>query len=173
MTMRIALSGALLAGLFAVCVAAPALAQTAPALPAGEGRDIVAVACTQCHTLTPLVGMRDGPVGWKRHVHNMVLRGAQLTPRDVDTVLQYLNTNFGPGQSLPPAKPITLAAGAGKELVETRCMLCHDLERVTAAKRQRREWPGVVANMFDRFGLSAPDEVSAISSYLAANYGTD
>ena len=156
MTMRILLSGAFVA----VCVAAaatapaPARAQTAQALPPGEGRDIVAVA-------------------WKRHVYNMVIRGALLTPRDIDIVLQYLNTNFGPGQSLPPAKPITLAAGAGKELVETRCALCHDLERVTAAKRQKRDWPGVVANMFDRFGLAAPDEASAISSYLAANYGTD
>ena len=175
MTMRISLSGAFVA----VCVAATstvptlARAQTAQALPPGEGRDIVAVACTQCHTLNPLIAMRDGPVGWKRHVHNMVLRGAQLSPRDIDTVLQYLNTNFGPGQSLPPAMPITLAPGAGKELVETRCVLCHDLERVTAARRQKREWPGVVANMFDRFGLSAPDEAGAISSYLAANYGTE
>jgi len=106
----------------AVCTAASSgRAQNAPALPAGEGRDIVAVACTQCHTLAPLIGMRDGPVGWKRHVYNMVIRGAQLTPRDVEVVLQYLNSNFGPGQSLPPAKPVTLAAGAGKELVETRC----------------------------------------------------
>lgn len=117
--------------------------------------------------------MRDGPIGWKRHVYNMVLRGAQLPPRDVETVLTYLNTNFGPGQSLPPAKPVTLAPGAGKELVETRCTLCHDLERVTAAKRHKRDWPGVVANMFDRFGHSAPDEASAISAYLAANYGSD
>jgi cytochrome c5 len=173
MTMRISLSGALLMVCVAAAAPAPARAQTAPALPAGEGRDVVAVACTQCHTLNPLTAMRDGPVGWKRHVYNMVIRGAQLTPREVDTVLQYLNTNFGPGQSLPPAKPITLAAGAGKELVETRCALCHDLERVTSAKRQKRDWPGVVANMFDRFGLAAPDEAIAISSYLAANYGTD
>ena len=158
----------------ASCVAATSVrAQNAPALPAGEGRDIVAVACTQCHTLTPLVGMRDGPVGWKRHVYNMVIRGAQLSPRDVDTVLQYLNTNFGPGQSLPPAKPVTLAAGAGKELVETRCTQCHDLERVTAAKRDKRAWPVIVGNMFERFGLSAPDEAKAISSYLAVNYGSD
>jgi cytochrome c5 len=168
--MRISLLGAAIALCFA---AAPARAQTAPALPSGEGRDIVAVACTQCHNLNPLTAMRDGPVGWKRHVYNMVIRGAQLTPRDVDIVLQYLNTNFGPGQSLPPAKPIALVPGAGKELVETRCALCHDLERVTAAKRQKREWPGVVANMFERFGLSAPDEAGAISSYLAANYGSD
>ena len=123
--------------------------------------------------MNPLTALRDGPIGWKRHVYNMVIRGAQLTPRDVDVVLQYLNTNFGPGQSLPPAKPITLAPGAGKELVETRCALCHDLERVTAGKRQKREWPGVVANMFERFGLAAPDEAVAISSYLAANYGSD
>lgn len=159
---------------FAVCLAAtPALAQTAPVLPAGEGRDIVAVACTQCHTLAPLVGMRDGPVGWKRHVYNMVIRGAQLTPREVEAVLNYLNSNFGPGQSLPPAKPVTLAPGAGKELVETRCTLCHDLERVTAAKRNKSAWPGVVANMFDRFGITAPDEASTIASYLATNYSED
>ena len=173
--MRAALLNRLLLGavLAAGLAATPARAQNAPALPAGEGRDIVAVACTQCHALTPLTGMRDGPNGWKRHVYNMVIRGAQLSPHDVDTVLQYLNTNFGPGQSLPPAKPIALAQGAGKELVETRCTLCHDLERVTAAKRQKRDWPGVVANMFDRFGLASPDEAKAISSYLAANYGSD
>ena len=164
----------LLSAFVAASVAATnAQAQNAPALPAGEGRDIVAVACSQCHALTPLTGMRDGPAGWKRHVYNMVIRGAQLTPRDVDTVLQYLNANFGPGQSLPPAKPVMLAPGAGKELVETRCTLCHDLERVTAAKRQKRDWPGVVANMFDRFGHSAQDEASVISAYLAANYGSD
>jgi cytochrome c5 len=158
----------------AVCLAATQThAQTATVLPSGPGRDIVAVACTQCHTLGPLVAMRDGPIGWKRHVYNMVLRGAQLTPGEVDTVLQYLNTNFGPGQSLPPAKPIALPPGAGKELVETRCALCHDLERVTAAKRQKSAWPGVVANMFDRFGLSAPDKAKTIASYLAANYGSD
>ena len=78
-----------------------------------------------------------------------------------------------PGQSLPPAKPVTLAPGTGKELVETRCTLCHDLERVTAVKRQKGAWPGIVANMFDRFGLSAPDEAKAIASYLVANYGSE
>ena len=174
MMRAVLLSKVLLGAVLAAGLAAtPARAQNAPALPAGEGRDLVATACTQCHALAPLTGMRDGPAGWKRHVYNMVIRGAQLSPRDVDTVLQYLNTNFGPGQSLPPAKPIALASGAGKDLVETRCTQCHDLERVTAAKRHKRDWPAVVANMFDRFGHSAPDEASAISSYLAANYGSD
>jgi cytochrome c5 len=151
--------------------AAPALAQPANALPPGDGRDLVATACTQCHPLTVILAMRDGPIGWKRHVYHMVLRGAQLNAGEADTLLAYLDANFGPGQRMPPAKPITLPAGPGKELVETRCTLCHDLERVTAAKREKREWDSVVANMLERFGLSAPDEARAISAYLTAQYG--
>jgi len=153
--------------------AAPARAQPASALPPGEGRDLVATACAQCHTLAVIHSVRDGPVGWKRHVYNMVMRGAQLTAREADTMLDYLNTNFGPGQRMPPAKPITLPAGAGKELVETRCALCHDLERVTIAKRQKRDWEGLVANMFERLGQSAPDEARAISAYLVTQFGQD
>ncbi len=145
--------------------------QPASALPPGDGRDIVASACTQCHPLTVILALRDGSVGWKRHVDTMVMKGAQLTPREADTLLAYLDANFGPGQRLPPPKPIALPAGPGKELVETRCTMCHDLERVTAAKRSKHEWDGVVANMLERFGLSAPDEARAISAYLAAQYG--
>ena len=151
--------------------AASALAQPANALPPGEGSDIVASACTQCHPLTIILALRDGTVGWKRHVDTMVMKGAQLTSHDADTLLAYLDANFGPGQHMPPAKPITLPDGPGKELVATRCTQCHDLERVTSAKRSKREWESVVGNMLERFGLRAPDEARAISAYLEANYG--
>jgi cytochrome c5 len=161
------------AAVAALCLAAVPVSaqQPANALPPGDGGDIVATACTQCHALSVILAMRDGPIGWKRHVHHMVMRGAQLTPREADTVLAYLDANFGPGQRMPPAKPVTLPAGAGKELVETRCTQCHDLERVTAAKRSRHEWESVVGNMLERFGLQAPDEARAISAYLSAQYG--
>ena len=163
----------LLSGLAAVLAlaAAPALAQPANALPPGEGRDIVASACTQCHPLTVILAMRDGPVGWKRHVDTMVMKGAQLTPHDADTLLGYLDANFGPGQRLPPPTPVTLPDAPGKALVESRCTLCHDLERVTATRRDKPEWDGVVANMLQRFGLDAPDEAAAIATYLAAQFG--
>jgi cytochrome c5 len=164
-----------LAGLAALMLAAatPARAQNAVALPPGDGRDIIATACTQCHTLSVILSMHNGPTGWRNHVYNMVLRGAQITPREADTVLNYLAANFGPGQQLAPAKPITLPAGPGKELVETRCGLCHDLERITAARRQKREWNEVVAAMFERYGTPAPDEAKAIAAYLGAQFGSD
>jgi cytochrome c5 len=138
-------------------------------LPQGDGRDLVAVACSQCHALNVIMAGRDGPVGWKKHVYNMVLRGAQLTPREADTVVSYLTTHFGPGA--PETGAVALPTGPGKELVETRCAVCHSLERVTIVKRQKRDWDTIVASMYERWGMSAPDEVQAIQAYLNAQFG--
>ena len=149
--------------------AAPLRAQSPGALPQGDGRDLAATACSQCHSLNVLMAGRDGPVGWKNHVYNMVLRGAQLTPREADTVIQYLVTNFGPGA--PAATTVALPSGPGKELVETRCAVCHTLERVTVAKRQKGDWDHIVSNMYERWGVSAPDEAQTIAAYLAAQFG--
>jgi mono/diheme cytochrome c family protein len=142
-------------------------------LPPGEGREIVAVACTQCHTLTPIVGLRDGPIGWRRHVHNMVIRGAQLNGEQIDTVVAYLNANFGMGRPVADASPVVLAEGAGKPLVETRCTVCHGLARVTAGRRSDDAWRTIVRDMFGRYGYVAPDDEEAqIVGYLATHYGT-
>jgi mono/diheme cytochrome c family protein len=140
-------------------------------LPPGDGHDLVAVACSQCHQLGTIAKIRDGAAGWRLYVNNMVLRGAQLTPGEINTVVDYLTLNYGPGANLPPAKPVTLPEGAGKNLVETRCALCHDLERVAAAKRDKQAWPVIVANMVSRGGTATADEAKSIGDYLAANFG--
>jgi cytochrome c5 len=167
--MRLALSH-----LFAVALAfaaSPSHAQNANPLPAGDGRDLVALACSQCHYLGTIAKIRDGAPGWRLYVNNMVLRGAQLTGPEIDTVVNYLAVNLGPGINLPPVKPVTLPEGHGKELVETRCGLCHDLERVAAVKRQKQSWPVIVANMVARGATASPDEAKTITDYLAANFG--
>src|SRR5262249_22707625 len=93
--------------------ATPLRAQTASALPPGGARTRAGAACSQCITWNAIMAGRDGPVGWKKHVYNMVLRGAQLTPREADTVIQYLIANFGPGA--PAATAAALPSGPGKE----------------------------------------------------------
>jgi cytochrome c5 len=103
----------------------------------------------------------------------MVLRGAQLTPSEADTVIRYLAANFGPGAALPGKVAVTLPAGAGKELVETRCTVCHDLERVAVVKRPRQHWPAIVANMVARGASATPEEAGTIATYLAAQFGSD
>jgi cytochrome c5 len=162
-----------IAAVLALVVASvpPAFAQAPNPLPAGDGRDIVSVACSQCHYLGTIAKIREGSAGWRMHVDNMVLRGAQLTPAEIDKVVDYLSLNLGPGANLPPAKPVTLPDGSGKNLVETRCELCHDLERVATIKRSRTQWPAIVANMVARGATATPDEAKTISDYLAANFG--
>jgi cytochrome c5 len=101
----------------------------------------------------------------------MVTRGAQLTAPEAETVIAYLAANFGPGSAAAGAAVVALPAGPGKELVETRCTACHDLERVAVVKRQKADWPALVANMVGRGAAASPDEAQAIASYLAAHFG--
>jgi cytochrome c5 len=169
MTMRTMLSGFL--ALAIVTAASPGHAQNANPLPPGDGRDIVAVACSQCHYLGTIAKIRDGATGWRIYVNNMVLRGAQLTPAEIDKVVDYLSLNLGPGANLPPGKPVTLPDGHGKDLVETRCGLCHDLERVATVKRQTQAWPVIVNNMVAWGATATPDEAKTMTDYLAANFG--
>jgi mono/diheme cytochrome c family protein len=153
----------------AIAIARPACAQDA--LPPGEGRDLLATACSQCHALNVIRSMREGAEGWKRHVHNMVTRGAQLNAREADMVVAYLAANFGPTAPATATARVTLPSGPGKELVEARCAACHDLERVASAKREKSQWPALVANMVGRGAVATPEEAQAISSYLASHFG--
>ena len=168
---------AYLACIAALFAATPLQAQNRPGLPEGEGRDIITTACSQCHTLATIIAGREGPNGWRRHVYNMVLRGAQLNESEAETVIKYLSAHFGPGAAPPAgaaaATRIALPGGPGKELVETRCVACHDLERVAVVKRPRQHWSAIVANMVERGATATPDEARTITAYLAAQFGSD
>jgi cytochrome c5 len=164
--------------LIAISLIAPIRAQSqSPAnnLPAGNGKDIVAVACTQCHGLKLILALRDGSLGWKHFVDDMILRGAQLTPQEADTVAQYLAKNFGPGTSPMQSglKTDALPAGNGEKLVESHCALCHDLGRVTTVTRSKEEWNTTVSNMMARAGanVATQDEILTMASYLTAHFG--
>lgn len=143
-------------------------------LPPGEGRDLVATACSQCHGLGTIAAMRDGPMGWKVYVYDMILRGAQLNAREADMVLDYLVKNFGPSSPRPQAltaQAVPLPDGTGKDLVQTKCSMCHDLGRVIAVKRQRSDWDQIVRDMVSRGANISPQEAQTVSSYLVAQFG--
>lgn len=166
-----------LAGLAALplAVAAPLYAQTGPNLPPGDGRDLVASVCTGCHTLNTIVQIRDGAAGWRQFVNYMIMKGAQVSDHDSDTIVQYLTTNFGPNSppaaNAPAPLVVSLPAGSGKDLVEARCVTCHDLTRVVSSRRQKADWDAVVANMVNRGATATPEERATIVSYLSAQFG--
>lgn len=77
----------------------PAAAAPAPLaadpLPAGPGKDIVADACSQCHELDRVVSSHMDKAGWQGTVDDMISRGADLSPADEATVVDYLTAHFG------------------------------------------------------------------------------
>lgn len=175
--------GALCAALGALLLAgAPLGAQMGPTpdsrapLPSGEGRDLVAVACSQCHGLGTIMSLRDGPEGWKRFVQEMVMRGAQLNPQEADTAVKYLASHFGPSAGPMPGatvagRAMALPEGAGKDLVQARCTACHTLARITDSRRTGAEWDRTVQDMVSRGANVSPGEAQTITSYLSAQFG--
>jgi mono/diheme cytochrome c family protein len=163
------------AGAFAAALAMghSVAAQQSPALPQGDGRDVVAHACTLCHSLNTVLQLRQGADGWRSIVDYMVLHGAQLTPQQADQAVEYLAINFGPGVNVPrPTTQVTLPDGRGKDLVATNCVICHGLDRIAASRRTPSDWQAVLARMqFLGAPLSNGDK-ETIAAYLDANYGT-
>jgi mono/diheme cytochrome c family protein len=156
-----------------LAASAPLHAQAPGGLPPGEGRELVASVCTQCHGLNTILAVHDGPAGWRQFVNYMIMKGAPVREGEADAIVQYLATALGPATQ-PPPSPASLAAlpeGPGKELIESRCVACHDLTRITAAKRQKTEWTGIVANMVNRGAAANAQEQQTLVSYLAAQFG--
>jgi mono/diheme cytochrome c family protein len=165
----------LLASLFAVAVlsqATPSRAQQPNPLPPGEGRDVVLAACAQCHGPNVFTQLRQGPEAWRRQVYDMILRGAQVQPSEMQLVVTYLVTNFGPGNNVPPAMvQVSLPEGGGKSLVEQRCTLCHGLDRAAGVKRSRTEWDAVMSRMIFLGAPVSGDELKTITAYLHDKLG--
>ena len=163
---RVSLSGALAA----LCLAAgtPVHAQIATTLP----KAMVATRRRRLRTMPHAERPHGGPGRPGRMEEARLQHGAAR--RTIDAARgrhrhAISRHHFGPGA--PAAPSAALPNGPGKELVETRCAVCHTLERVTIIKRQKRDWDMIVANMYERWGQSAPDEVQAISAYLVAQFG--
>ena len=155
-----------------------------------KAQHLYEAACTSCHGLAPIERTRDGRKGWEDTVHKMVITGAQLDMEEMELVIDFLYRQRGPDAADPMrtgplpfdsplsqegtvrSEDIVLPAGEGKELVEAYCMLCHDLGRIVASRRGKREWHGYVMNMLNRNNVTIGKEQSErMLSYLNKYFG--
>ncbi len=65
-------------------------------LPAGPGREIVARVCIDCHGSGNFRKARLNKDDWSDKVDDMVERGAEASDDELDQIIDYLATNFGP-----------------------------------------------------------------------------
>lgn len=66
-------------------------------LPAGDGKELTAIACTRCHELGGLKAYKGywSRAQWLAMVESMVKNGAALDAAQTQAVTDYLNDNYG------------------------------------------------------------------------------
>jgi quinoprotein glucose dehydrogenase len=66
-----------------------------PALPEGDGKQVVARMCTSCHGTAVFSSLRMSRDGWDAEVAAMVEKGAVGTEQEIRTAVTYLVSHFG------------------------------------------------------------------------------
>ncbi len=66
-----------------------------------------------------------------------------------------------------------LPAGAGKAVLQTKCVICHSADYVTQQRLTPAQWQATVVKM-RKFGSPlTDDEVKVLTEYLGANWTPD
>ena len=143
-------------GFVAVAALGAAAAQdTAP----DKGEQIQNAACLACHDLRPIQTEAHDEKGWASIVGSMIDMGAEVKDADKPVLVKYLAQNHGP-----------LPDGAGKELLLTRCTICHDLGRVRIHTVSRDEWEETLSAMLNEGAMLSDQDFQVLLSYLARNF---
>ena len=98
-------------------------------LPDAPGRDITVKLCASCHAAETVASARHTPEGWRDVIAKMVAAGAEGTEQELETVLQYLSTQF-PAEAqkalnLNTATAIELESVAGLLRKEAAALIVH------------------------------------------------
>ena len=139
-------------------------------LPEGEGKKLLEERCAGCHSLKPVVSLKQSQGAWKELVVKMVGYGAQLDDKEVDVATEYLTKHFGP-ESSATAKSDTPEEKTAKRYIEGICSSCHDAGLIRSTEATKEEWYDIVMRMNGKdAGVSARD-VDLLADYLASKYG--
>ena len=77
-----------------------------------------------------------------------------------------------PPKPAAPAAPAAAPAADGKTLFDTKCGVCHGIDRATARKETKEKWASIVKEMQGKKADWISDaEASKMVDYLAAELG--
>ena len=140
-------------------------------LPEGEGKKLLEERCASCHSLKPVVSLKQSQGAWKELVVKMVGYGAQLDDKEVDVATEYLTKHFGPESSAAAAKPDSPEEKTARRYIEGICSSCHDAGLIRSTEATKKEWYDIVMRMNGLDAGVSPRDVDVLVDYLASKYG--
>ena len=140
-------------------------------LPEGEGKKLLEERCVSCHSLKPVVSLKQSQGAWKELVVKMVGYGAQLDDKEVDVATEYLTKHFGPESSAAAAKPNSPEEKTARRYIEGICSSCHDAGLIRSTEATKEQWFDIVTRMNGLDAGVSPRDVDLLVDYLASKYG--
>ena len=155
-------------------VALVTLSMAAPQeLPEGEGKKLLEQRCVSCHSLKPVVSLKQSQGAWRELVVKMVGYGAQLDDKEVKAATEYLTKYFGPESLAAAAKPDSPEEKTAKRYIEGICSSCHDAGLIRSTEATKEEWYDIVMRMNGLDAGVSQRDVDLLVDYLARRYGPE
>jgi YVTN family beta-propeller protein len=93
-----------------------------------------------------------------------ILPHVPVSPSDVIKIRQHPTRQYWADK---------MPEGVGRDVIQQKCQLCHDLQRTLAFVRPREQWVNVVDSMNRRGSPVLPQEKDVIVNYLTKFFGPD
>lgn len=141
---------------------------SAQELPAGSGAETLRARCLTCHGTDLIVQQRLSRDGWSREIDRMAGWGAAVEAADRDRLLDYLAANFG---VRPAPRAADAAADPGATVLQTRCVVCHDLRLIEQQRLDADGWRREVDKMIGWGAAVTESEKDALVVHLVRRIG--
>jgi cytochrome c5 len=156
----------------ALTVAPATLSMAVPQeLPEAEGKKLLEERCSSCHSLEPVVSLKQPEGAWKKLVVKMVGYGAQLDDKEVIAATEYLTKYFGPDSLAPAAQPDSPEEKIAKRYIEGICSSCHDAGLIRSTAATKQQWLDIVMRMNGLDAGVSQRDVDLLVDYLSSKYG--
>ena len=142
-------------------------AELEESMPEGAGKAMVTSVCTTCHSLGTVLNNRGSHEEWEQKVNEMIARGAQIFPDEMETIVGYLAASYGSSQRVSAPS----SGSAGQQLFQNKCFQCHGDTMWRDLRQDRRSWEGTLYRMVGRGALWTEEEISQMADYLGSAYG--
>jgi cytochrome c5 len=140
-------------------------------LPEGDGKKLLEERCASCHSLKPVVSLKQSQSAWKELLSRMVGYGAQLDGKEIDVATGYLTKYFGPESSAAAATPESPQEKIARRYIEGICSSCHDAGVIRSTEATKQEWFDIVTRMNGLDAGVSQRDVDLLVDYLASKYG--
>lgn len=113
------------------------------------GRQVIHRRCNKCHSLERVYRAFKSEEGWTATINRMVERDPSISNFDIKQAIYFLANRQ---DKLMNDDQGELHKAIGKTVMETKCSICHNLDRIIQAEKDSEQWGITIERMIRNSG---------------------